>query len=93
MGATSGKSTSSPPVVENVVPVEEQDQAATVDNLPQPFTEEVQGPPLVAAMAIEQLEEKEQGPPVEAGAASEPGFVDITSLLGAPTVIVVRSTL
>jgi hypothetical protein len=44
-------------------------------------------------MAIEQLEEKEQGPPVEAGAASEPGFVDITSLLGAPTVIVVRSTL
>jgi hypothetical protein len=46
-----------------------------------------QGPPLAATVG--QPEEAL----VEVGAISEAGIVDITSILGAPTVTVVRSTL
>jgi hypothetical protein len=48
---------------------------------------EGQGPP--PAAAVEQQEEA----PGEAETASEAGIVDITSIMGAPTVIVVWSTL
>jgi hypothetical protein len=48
---------------------------------------------LLASTAVEQPKERWQEPLVEAGTTSEPGIVDIASLLGAPIVTVVRSTL
>jgi hypothetical protein len=69
------------------VPEEAQQQTGVVE--PPTSVEEVPGPPPAAAVTIEQSEET----PVEAGVASEAGIVDITSILGALTVIVVRSTL
>lgn len=60
---------------------------------PQPSAEEVQGPPLAAAVAVDQPKEREQETPVEAETIGEPGIVDIASLLGTPTVTVVRSTM
>jgi hypothetical protein len=53
----------------------------------------VEDPPLSAVVAIEQPEEREQEPPVGVVTGGEPDIVDIASLLGAPTVTVVRSTL
>jgi hypothetical protein len=55
----------------------------------QASVKEVQDPPPTAVVAVEQPEET----PVEAGAASEAGIMDLSSILGAPTVTVVRSTL
>jgi hypothetical protein len=43
-------------------------------------------------MAVEQPEERVEDPPVEDGAASEAGIVDIASILGAPTITLVQST-
>jgi hypothetical protein len=78
-----------PPTAEDVAPGEALEQAATMESHPQPSIEEVQGPSPTAVTAIEQLKEREKEPPVEAGSASEPSIVDIASLLGASTVIVV----
>lgn len=60
---------------------------------PQPLVEEVQGPPPATVAAVGQPEERVEEPPVKVGSTSEPGIVDITRLLGAPTVTVVQSTL
>jgi hypothetical protein len=54
---------------------------------------EVQGPPPATAVVVEQPEERVEEPSVEDGAASEAGIVDIASILGAPTVTLVQSTL
>jgi hypothetical protein len=64
-----------------------------VENPTQSSTERVQGPPLGAVVAVEQPEGRVEEPPVETRDSSEPGIVDITRILGTPTVIVVRSTL
>lgn len=78
-----GGNTSSPPVVEGAVPGEAQEQAVTVELNPQPSVKEVQG------SVVEQPKEMEHEPPIEAVTTGEPSNVDITSLLGAPIVIVV----
>lgn len=78
---------------EGAVPGGAQEQAATVELNPQLSAEEAQGPPPVAAVVVEQPKEREQEPLIKVAATREPDIVDITSLLGAPTVIVVRSTL
>jgi hypothetical protein len=44
-------------------------------------------------LVVELLEERVEESLVEAGATSEAGIVDIASILGAPTVTIVRSTL
>jgi hypothetical protein len=93
VGATTGRTTSPPPAVDDVVPNDAQEQAVTVEIHPQPSTKEGQGPHPAAATLVEQPKEREQEPPVEATTAREPDIVDIASLLGAPTITVVRSTL
>jgi hypothetical protein len=80
VGATTERDTSPPSE-------EAQQQTSTVE--PQASVEEVLDPPPATAVAVEQPKEIH----VDARAASEAGIVDIASILGAPTVTVVRSTL
>jgi hypothetical protein len=87
VGATAERETSLPPVAEDVVPKEAQQQTNTVEL--QASIEEVHDPPPAATITVEQPEET----PVEAEAPSEAGIVDIANILGARTVTVVRSTL
>jgi hypothetical protein len=65
----------------------EQQQTCAVEA--QASVEEGQSLPPAAGVAVEQPEETT----VEAETASEAGIVDITSILGAPTITLVRSTL
>jgi hypothetical protein len=44
-------------------------------------------------VAVEQPEEREHESLVEAGTASKPSIIDITGLVGVPTVTVARLTL
>lgn len=64
-----------------------------MESHPQQSTEEVQSPRPVAVVAVEQPEEREHESLVEAGTASKPGIIDITGLVGVPTVTVARLTL
>jgi hypothetical protein len=87
VGVTVERNTSSPPASEEVVPEGAQQQTSIIEA--QTSVEKGQSLPPAAGVAMEQPEET----PVEAGAASEAAIVDIASILGAPTVTIVRSTL
>jgi hypothetical protein len=91
VGAVTDRSTNPAPTTEDSVPERAQEQTGAME--PQPLVEEVQGPPPVVAAAVGQPKERVEEPPVEVVSAGEPGIVDITRLLGAPTVTVVQSTL
>lgn len=96
MGAIARGNTIPPPVVEVSVPVEAQEQSATVDANPHPSMEVTQGPPPAMAIGVEQPDEREQEPPFEeiaTGEPMQPGIIDFASLLGAPTITVVQLTL
>jgi hypothetical protein len=86
-----GGNTSPPLATEDIVPEGAQEHTTVVES--QPSVEEVQSPPPAAAVAVEQPEDRIEEPPIEAGAASEASFVDLTRILGTPTVTIVRSTL
>jgi hypothetical protein len=91
VGAMAERNTSPPPATEDAVSEGAQQQTGTVEL--QMSIGEVQGPPPATAVVVEQPEERVEEPSVEDGAASEAGIVDIASILGAPTVTLVQSTL
>jgi hypothetical protein len=86
VGATTKRSISPPPGIEEVVPGAAQQETSAV-NSPVSAEEGRQDPSV--ATAVEQPEEAH----AEAGAARVAGIVDIASILSALTVTVVRSTL
>jgi hypothetical protein len=86
VGVAAERSVSPPPTTGEVVPGSAQ-QEAGADNS-QISAEERRTNPS-PAMVPEQLEEAQ----AEDEATAEAGIVDITSILGAPTVTIVRSTL
>jgi hypothetical protein len=86
VGVTAERSTSSPPTTSEVVPGSAQ-QVAGADSS-QTSAEETRPNPTPATMA-EQPEEAQ----AEDEATAEARIIDIASILGAPIVTVVRSTL
>jgi hypothetical protein len=80
-------STSPPTGTEETVSEGAQEQTSAVES--QSLVVGVQGPPPAAATVVEQPEERVEEPDVEARALGESGIMDITSILGAPTVTVV----
>jgi hypothetical protein len=86
VGAAAERNISPPPTIGEVVPGSAQ-QGSGVDNS-QTSTEERRPDPSLATVA-EQPEEAQ----AEDEATTEAGIVDIASILGAPTVTIVRSTL
>jgi hypothetical protein len=86
VGGATEKSLSPAPTIEEVVP--ESAQLATVAGRPPASTEKGRPEPSATTRAVEPVvaHVKEEAP-------AEAGLVDIASILGAPTVTVVRSSL
>jgi hypothetical protein len=85
VGAATERNVSPPPATKEAVPGAAQQETGAAES--RASVEEGQGPP--PAVAVEQPEEA----PTEAKTAREADVVDIASILVAPTVTVVWSTL
>jgi hypothetical protein len=85
VGAAAERSISPPTTTEEAVPGATQQETSVVNS--QASAEEARDPPLAATM------EQPDGTAAEVEATSEAGIVDIASILGAPTVTVLQSTL